>query len=186
MSTEIQFENSMQQMKSYKNLYQNPLELELRRNPQPVDYTLKLIDIYPVYCLKGQKHICYRKILKSEQQYSMVQEHINSSTYKWKENVYHNTISLYYFMSISKGQEWIVPYALRKGIENNYLWWEIWGVLEDRTILSPSETKKIIRLLQDNAIKFNSNSHGNMKDFDEYEARKTYIDSLAEGDSNVR
>jgi len=135
---------------NYKYLYQNPLERALRIEEKSYPYSLKLIDVYPVYCIEGQKYICYRKILKREQEYLIIQEHINSATYEWKENVYHNTISLYHFMSIKKDQEWIASCALSKGIEDSYLWWNIWGVLEDGTILSPTETRKIIKLLQNN------------------------------------
>ncbi len=181
----IQVMNSIQQKKSYDNLYLNPLELELRG--QSVDYALKFIDVYPVYCLKGQKYICYRKILKSEQQYSMIQEHINSSTYEWKENVYHNTISLYYFMNVSKGQECFIssPYAFHKDTENDYFRWKIWGVLEDGTILSPSETRKIIKLLQGTTVESYFNIDDDEEERNAEKAREYYATHFAEGDSDV-
>ena len=173
-------------MASIEDLHQNPLEVRLRSVSKLYPYSLKLIDVYPVYCFEKQKYICYRKELKEEQQLLIIQEHIDSPAYKWKENAYFNTISLYYFMNIKKNKEWFASWGLsiNKGIENGYPW-KIWGVLEDGTILNRRETRKIMKLLQSNANKSNANGGNNMEGLDEDEAREIYIDSLAEGDSYV-
>ena len=185
MSYKVQFENSIQQTNCYENLYENSLERELRKFHKSYPYSLKLIDVYPVYCFEEQKYICYRKILKEQEKLLIIQEHIKSPTYAWKENAYYNTISLYYFMSIKKNEEYRIPYTLETNIEGIYRFWDVWGVLEDGTILTPYETRKIMKLLQSSTIQFNINDDNNMEGLDEDEAREVYIDSLNEGNSDV-
>jgi len=168
-----------QQKKSYDNLYLNPLELELRG--QSVDYALKFIDIYPVYCLEEQWFINYRRFPDKEQKYSIIREYINSPTYKWKKTTYYNTISLFHFINIWKGDERFVRDALR---ENNN-WWETFGVLEDRTILSPEETRKIIKLLQNSAVELFLRIDEDEEERNMEKDREYYNAHFAEGDSDV-
>lgn len=161
---------------SYKDIYSNTLELLMGALPQSADYELKLIDNKPVYCLKGKRFISYRKNFSCELQKSIIQEHINSPSYRWKENVYLNMISLYYFMDIKKNHERIASLTLSRGIEDSYLWWRIWGVLEDGTILSPRVTRKIIKLLQKNTIESNFNGSDSLEELNDYLAEDTNID----------
>ena len=175
--------NYTQEKKSYENLYLNPLELELRS--QSVDYELKLVDVYPVYCLEEQRFINYRRFPDREQKHSIILEYINSPTYKWKKTAYCNTISLFHFINIRKGDEQCVPDILRESMENNSHWWETFGVLEDGTILSPEETRKIIKLLQGTTVESYFNIDDDEEEWNAEKAREYYATHFAEGDSDV-
>ena len=166
---------------NYNNLYLNPLEEELRS--QSVDYTLKLIDAYPVYCLSEQRFINYRRFPDREQKHSIIREYINSLTYRWKENAYRNTISLFHFMNVRKGCEWQVKDILSE--DKNSFWLETFGVLEGGTIISPVETRKIIKLLQDTTVEPNFSIDENEEEWNMEKAREYYNAHFAGGGFDV-
>lgn len=175
--------NYTQEKKSYENLYLNPLELELRS--QSVDYELKFIDVYAVYCLEEQRFINYRRFPDREQKHSIILEYINSPTYKWGKTAYCNMISLFHFINIRKGDERFVPDALHESMENNSHCWETFGVLEEGTIISPEESRKIIKLLQSTTFESDLNIDDDEEEWNAEKAREYYNSHFAEGDSDV-
>ncbi len=155
----------------------NPLEVELDGLNKA--YVLKLINVYPVYFFEERKHICYRKRLKEKEKLFLIKEHMNAPNYTWKDNAYQNIISLYHFIDMRKGQEFWASYILK---DANKAWWDTRGVLEDGTILSSCETRKIVDLLYidtiENIIPYDSYE---IMSEEECECRDLYHKTLIEG-----
>lgn len=178
MNYKVPFFNSQQEKKHYEDLYLNSLEEELRK--QSVDYILKLIDVYPVYCLSEQRFINYRRFPNRDHKHSIIREYIDSPTYRWEENAYCNTISLFHFMNIRKGCEWQVEDILSE--DRNSFWLETFGVLEGGTIISPIETRKIIKLLQNTTVEPSFIIDKNEEEWNMEKAREYYHAHFVEGD----
>jgi hypothetical protein len=170
---------------NYEKLYLNALEVELEKNSQLTKYALKFIDVYPVYCLEEQRFINYRRFPYRELKHLIIREYINSPTYKWKKTAYCNAISLFHFINIRKGNEQRALDALRESAVNCHYRWETFGVLEDGTILSPEETRKIIKLLQNSAVELFLRINEDEEEQNMEEAREYYNAHFAEGDSDV-
>ena len=165
--------------------YANRLELALMGHYQKCIYELKYSHIDSVYEVESQKYICYRKILKDSQKCSLIQEHINSSTYNWSEHAFHNTISIFYFKNIRKNNEHTIfhrsPYS--EDLASPY--WDKWGVWKDGTIFNSKETEVMIRRLQSSEIESNHYGSYDTDEWDEQKAREYYSAYLAGGDFNV-
>ena len=182
MRYNLQFKNAIPQTVNYEDLYINPFEKELIRSCKECPYSVKIIDACPVYCFEGKRFICYRRKLKEEQELLIIQEHIKSPTYLWKDNAYCDTISIYYFMNIKKNEEWSVPWALSMNTQDGVGRWKSWGVLEDGTILSPSETNKLIKLLKNKTTETESRNNYTMTSVDDCESN---MNKFEEGGSSV-
>ncbi len=135
-------------MKKMAKLEYNRLELVLMAMNKLPYILLKETD-NSTYCMKEYHYLTYEKELTTQEIHNIIRFDMRESPLI-KPSIHNKLVAAYYFKHIDVGheEEAIIPLTVAE--ESKGLHWDIWGVLDDGSILNTDQAKLYLNKFQGN------------------------------------